>query len=186
MIGKHIFKKGIAASVAVLFLFSCSNDINEVKELAREDNLPMDVQEDLILQYSDSSYVRLQLEAPVAESYPQLDEPERRFPKGIEVFFFDALGKQETRLRANNATNFINKQLWHATGDVVVVNKKGEQLNTEELFWDERKEKIYSEVFVKITTPKEIIMGEGFEADQNFDNYVINKVTGQIAIEDEQ
>lgn len=177
--------KGIAASVAMLFLFSCSNDIQEVRKLAREDFLPMDVQEDLVLQYSDSSYVRLQLQAPLAETFPQKEEPERKFAKGIEVFFFDAKGQKETSLKANHAVNFYNKQLWHATGDVVVVNKKGEQLNTEELFWDEKKEKIYSDVFVKITTPKEIIMGEGFEADQNFDNYVINKVTGQIAIDDE-
>lgn len=185
MMKYSILTKGIAASVAMLFLFSCSNDIKEVQEITREDNLPMDVQEDLVLQYSDSSFVRLQLEAPLAESYTQLAEPERKFPKGIEVFFFDNHGVQETRLRANQATNFINKRLWHATGDVVVVNKKGEQLNTEELYWDEKKEIIYSDVFVKITTGKEIIMGEGFEADQNFDNYVISKVTGQIAIEDE-
>lgn len=185
MIKNSILTKGIAASVAVLFLFSCSNDIKQVQEITREDNLPMDVQEDLALQYSDSSFVRLQLEAPLAESYTQLAEPERKFPKGIEVFFFDSYGVQETRLRANQATNYINKRMWHATGDVVVVNRKGEQLNTEELYWDEKKEKIYSDVFVKITTGKEIIMGEGFEADQNFDNYVISKVTGQIAIEDE-
>ena len=186
MINTNILTKGIAASVAMLFLFSCTNDLKQVQEITREDNLPMDVQEDLVLQYSDSSYVRLELRAPLAESYPQLEEPVRKFPDGIEVFFFDSMGKQETRMRANQATNYINKQLWHATGDVVVVNKKGEQLNTEELYWDERQEKIYSEVFVKITTEKEIIMGEGFEADQNFDNYVINKVTGQIAIEDEE
>lgn len=185
MIKAHIIMKGIAASVAMLFLFSCSNDIKQVQELTRENNLPMDVQEDLVLQYSDSSFVRLQLEAPVAESYPQFEEPERRFPSGIEVYFFDAQGRKETSLKANHAVNYMNKRMWHATGDVVVVNKKGEQLNTEELFWDERKEKIYSDVFVKITTPKEIIMGEGFEADQDFDNYVINKVTGQIAIDDE-
>ncbi len=185
MIGNNILKKGIAASVAMLFLFSCNNDIKQVQEITREDNLPMDVQENLVLQYSDSSFVRLQLEAPLAESYTQLDDPQRKFPKGIEVFFFDSQGVQETRLKANQANNFINKRLWHATGDVVVVNRKGEQLNTEELYWDEKKEKIYSDVFVKITTGKEIIMGEGFESDQNFDNYVINKVTGQIALDDE-
>ncbi len=185
MIKTNILTKGIAASVAVLFLFSCSNDIKQVQEITKEDNLPMDVQENLVLQYSDSSFVRLQLEAPLAESYTQLEDPQRKFPKGIEVFFFDSQGVQETRLKANQATNFINRRLWHATGDVVVVNKKGEQLNTEELYWDEKREKIYSEVFVKITTGKEIIMGEGFEADQSFDNYTISKVTGQIAIEDE-
>ena len=29
-------------------------------------------------------------------------------------------------------------------------------------------------------------MGEGFEADQNFTNYTLSKVTGQITIEDDE
>lgn len=186
MIGKSLKPKSTVAAAAVLFLFSCSNDVNEVKKLAKSEDLPLEVQENLDLTYSDSSYVRLQLQAPLAEHYPQLEEPVRKFTKGINVKFFDSFGKEDARLRADYATQNINTDLWHATGDVVVVNKKDEQLNTEELYWDQRTEKIYSDEFVKITTDKRVIMGEGFEADQNFDNYVINKVTGEIAIEDEK
>lgn len=178
--------KSIAALAAVLFLFSCTNDPNEVKQFAAQEEVPLEVQENLHLTYSDSTYKRLLLEAPLAENYPQIEEPKRKFPKGIDVKFFDSFGKENTRLKANKATQYVNKNLWHATGDVVVVNKKGEQLNTEELYWDQNKEMIYSEVQVKITTDKEVIWGEGFEADQNFNNYTIHKITGQIAIEDEE
>lgn len=182
---KHI-KKSIAALAAVLFLFSCTNDPKEVKKVTARDDLPLEIQENLELEYSDSSYIRLRLNAPLAEHFPQLEEPIRKFPKGIDVKFFDRFGNENSRMRADHAVEYVNDDLWHATGNVVVVNKKGEQLNTEELYWDQNNEKIYSEVFVKMTTDKEVIMGEGFEADQNFDNYVINKVTGQIAIEDEE
>ena len=68
-----------------------------------------------------------------------------------------------------------------------MVNAKKEQLNTEQLFWDVRKEIIYSHVFVKIATGDEVIMGDSFEADQNFTSYIIKgNVQGKIEIEDKK
>lgn len=185
MISTDKISKSIATAVAMLFLFSCSNNPREVHEITRVDDFPMEVQENLSLTYSDSANIRLRLSAPLAEYYPQLEVPVRKFPEGIDVRFFDRFGKVDSRLTANYAEEQIHNNLWLAKGNVVVVNSKGEQLNTEELYWDENEEKIYSDKFVKITTDKEIIHGEGFQADQNFENYVINKVTGTIAIEDE-
>ena len=178
--------KSITVLSVVLFVFSCTNDPSEVKSISIPEDLPMEVTTDLNLRFSDSGYVRLNLSAPKAEYYPNLEEPERRFPEGIDVKFFDSFGKEESRLQADYAVQFMNQSLWHATGNVVVVNRKGEQLNTEELFWNEKTEEIYSDVFVRLTSGQEVIMGEGFKADQNFDNYEINKVTGTIEIDDEE
>lgn len=61
-----------------------------------------------------------------------------------------------------------------------MVNEKNEKLNTEHLIWNERTKKIYSDDFVKITTPDEIIFGNGFEADQDFSRYKIMKIKGTI------
>ena len=178
--------KSIMAFAVMLFLFSCTNDPEVVKSFVIPEDLPTEETEDLDLSYSDSGYVRLNLKAPRAEYYPNLEEPERRFPAGIDVKFFDSFGREESRLQSDHAVQYINKGLWHATGNVVVVNRKGEQLNTEELFWNEKTEEIYSDMFVRLSTGQEVIMGEGFKADQNFDSYEINKVTGTIEIEDEE
>lgn len=186
MIGKNRIQKSIIALAVMLFLFSCTNDPEVVKSIVIPEDLPMEETENLDLSYSDSGYVRLNLKAPLAEYYPNLEEPERRFPEGIDVKFFDSFGKEESRLQADYAVQFMNKGLWQATGNVVVINRKGEQLNTEELFWNEKTEEIYSDVFVRLSTGQEVIMGEGFRADQTFDNYEINKVTGTIEIEDEE
>lgn len=186
MILTKLVFKSIIASAVVLFLFSCTNDPMEVKKVLVPQDLPMEVTDNLDLSYSDSGYVRLNLQAPKAEYYPNLEEPERRFPAGIDVKFFDSFGKEESRMQADYAIQYLNKGLWHATGNVIVVNRKGEQLNTEELFWNEKTEEIYSEVFVRLSNGREVIMGEGFKADQTFDNYEINKVTGTIEIEDEE
>lgn len=186
MIRTTLVKRSIAALAVMLFLFSCTNDPEEIKKVVIPQDLPMEETENLSLSYSDSGFVRLNLDAPKAEYYPNLEEPERRFPEGIDVKFFDSFGREESRLQADYAIQFLNKGLWQATGNVIVVNKKGEQLNTEELFWNEKTEEIYSDVFVRLSTGQEVIMGEGFKADQTFENYEINKVTGTIEIEDEE
>jgi hypothetical protein len=55
----------------------------------------------------------------------------------------------------------------------------------EHLIWDRAENKIYSNEFVKITTDDEIIMGEGFESNEQFTKYRILKPKGTITKEDE-
>jgi hypothetical protein len=51
------------------------------------------------------------------------------------------------------------------------------------LFWDEKKELIYTNKFVKITTENEVIWGEGLEANQEFTDWKIKNVKGTIYID---
>ena len=175
----------VLSGTMLFFISACENEVKQVQKLSQDERIPMEIQRDFLLTYSDSTFLRMSLEAPLAESYPQLDIPQREFREGIKVRFLDQFGAENSRLRADYALQLIEKDLWEARGDVVVNNKKGEQLNTEMLFWDARKEIIYSDEFVKITTPTEIIMGQGFQADQNFENYEINKVSGILNIEED-
>ena len=66
----------------------------------------------------------------------------------------------------------------------MVVNKKGETLNTEHLIWEEKTEKIHTDEFVKITTEDEVIFGHGFESNQDFSKYRIKKIKGTIDLKD--
>ena len=182
--------KSTVALLAVLFSFSallsaCENEVKEVQKLSRDERIPMEIQKDFLLQYSDSTFIRMELTAALAESYPQLDIPQREFREGIFVRFLDGYGNESSTLKADYALQLIDKDLWEARGDVVVTNKKGERLNTEKLFWHSRKEIIYSDEFVKLTTPTQIIEGKGFQADQDFTEYEINEVSGIINIEDD-
>jgi len=69
---------------------------------------------------------------------------------------------------------------------VVAVSNNGEILETELLFWNEPKDKIWSDRFVRFTQGDQIIMGTGFESDTRFSNWTIKNVTGNLYIENEQ
>jgi LPS export ABC transporter protein LptC len=179
----------VAFLVAATFLFSaCTNTSEDIIELSAEvEAKPLNVQKNIIYEYSDSSFKRLEVRAPEVIDYSQIEEPYREFPAGIDVTFYAKDGTPESHLTSNYAKELIAEQIWEARGDVIVLNEKGEKINTEQLFWDVRKEMIYSNVFVKIATGDEVIMGDGFEADQNFTSYKIKgNVKGEIQIEEKE
>nr|MBP6335704.1 LPS export ABC transporter periplasmic protein LptC [Bacteroidia bacterium] len=90
----------------------------------------------------------------------------------------------KSRMDADYGVRYEKEQKMEARKNVVVVNERGEQLNTEHLVWDEKRQKLTSDQFVKITTKDEIIYGNGFEANQDFSKYKIFNIKGTISIND--
>lgn len=131
--------------------------------------------------YSSLGENKIKAHAPTMLRF-NTDKPYMQFPDGIKVNFYDAQGNIETVMTAKWATVQDGSSLMTARNDVVVVNKKGEKLNTEELIWDEQREQIYSNDFVKITTNDEIIMGNGLESNQTFTDYTIKHISGTIKV----
>jgi len=95
----------------------------------------------------------------------------------IKVDFYNDLEEKTTTLTAEQGkVDDATKNLW-AIDNVVAVNDSGVTLQTEELMWRNSDQKILSDKFVTILTPKEKIEGYGFESDQHLRNYVIYNIT---------
>lgn len=95
----------------------------------------------------------------------------------IKVDFYNQLEQKTTTLTAEKGkVDDATKNLW-AIDNVVAVNDSGVTLQTEELMWRNSDQKILSDKFVTILTPKEKIEGYGFESDQHLRNYVIYDIT---------
>lgn len=164
-------------------LFSCENKDIEIIQL-EEKALPIQTTEDVEIIYSTSGRPDFQLNAPVMDQY-EGEEPYMEMPKGVKIQIFDSLMEVSSQLTANYAIDLKYADRMEAKEDVVVINNKGEQLNTEHLIWDKKTAKITSNVFVKITTQNEIITGEGLESNQDFTEYKILKPKGVISIKDD-
>lgn len=96
---------------------------------------------------------------------------------GVKISFYDKEQKNRSWLasirgRVDDATRNM-----FAFDSVVAKNDSGTVLKTSELMWRNGDQKITTDKFVTITSPKEIIQGFGFESDQQLNNYVIHNVT---------
>jgi LPS export ABC transporter protein LptC len=160
---------------------SCKNSLEEAKLIISRANVKIEKGEDVVINYSDSGVVRIQASGPVVTRY-NTEKPYLEFSNGIQILFFNAEHQVESKLTAKYATAIENSKSMTARDSVRVVNNKGELLNTDELIWDEDKKIIYSNSFVKITTPDEIIYGNGMTANENFSDYTIKHITGKIKV----
>jgi LPS export ABC transporter protein LptC len=184
---KKILKSIAISMIGVALLFSCKkNDIEVVDSFSKVDTLPAQSVIDLETIYTDSGKVKLIVVAPLVERYSGETKNKTYFPEGMKVDFYDGKGNITSWISSKYAIYHEDEDLWEASDSVVAVNEKGEVLNTELLFWNEKEQIIYSPKFVKITTQKEVIFGNGFEADQSFNFWTITKVKGTIYHETEQ
>ncbi|MFN8117374.1 MAG: LPS export ABC transporter periplasmic protein LptC [Bacteroidia bacterium] len=181
---KHI---QLLLSVAIIALLSvsCETDRNEIMALGKKTVMPDLTGSGVTMLYSDSTILKIKLQTPQMQKYEKnVKEPVTIMPKGLYVIFYDEKGKEATTLKADYGVRYEKSKRMEVKYNVEVVNVNGEKLNTEHLIWDEQRKKIISDKFVKITTAKEIIMGNGLEANQDFTQYEIKEITGSIRIDD--
>jgi len=167
-------------SFCLMSLSGCKNDMDEVRLITTRTNTTIEKGTNVEITYSDNGVTSIISKSPTLLRYA-VEKPYLEFPDGIELAFYKD-GKVESTMTSKYAIAQENSKMMTARNDVVVINEKGEKLNTEELIWDEEKELIYSNAFVKISTKDEIIMGNGMQANQNFTNYTIKNITGTMRV----
>lgn len=163
--------------------YSCENDVKEVNEIFQMDGLPMQEGKNVEILYSKNGKIEFKLNAPVLNRY-EGEKPYNEMPEGVHVEIYDSLDNITTSLTADYAIDRSSEQLMEARENVIVINAKGEKLNTEKLIWDQKTGLITSDVFVKITTEDQIIMGDGLESNQDFSKYKIKEIRGIINIDE--
>jgi len=172
----------------LLSLSACENDIAVVNSItsANEQQLPLESGKNVEVLYSDSAVVRAKLTAPQLDRYMG-KKNYMEMPKGMLVIFYDAGKKEQNRLKADYGVGYDSgngMDRMEAKRHVVVVNEKGEKLETEHLVWNAGTRKIYTDEFVKITTKEDVIWGTGLKADQDFSNWEITHPQGVIQVDD--
>lgn len=175
----HINRLFILFGCIISMSTSCTTSKDDLKKMKTYDG-PLIELRDIETIYSDSAIVRIKLWASLEYEFQNGD---RTFPEGLDLIFYTEYGKASSTLRANYGKFIKNTGIYNVTGNVIIKNKlENEQLNCEELNWNPEKEIIFTDKFVRIETSKEILMGEGLEAAQDFSKYKILKPTGVFTI----
>jgi LPS export ABC transporter protein LptC len=175
----------ITISLFLSLSYSCKNKLEDINAIAITDTFPIETGTNVEIISSDSARIQAVIKAPLYKRYIG-KKPYIEMPKGINVVFYDSLMHVKTRLTSKYAIKYDKLNMMEAKNDVVVINGKGEQLNTEHLIWDQKKRRIYNNVFVKITTKDKIFYGDGLDADESFLKWVIKKPRGTFFISDEE
>lgn len=173
--------------IILLMLVSCENDIQRIQSLTDSENLPTISGEDIEIIYTDSAKLVMILKAGKIKQFTNEKRPYIEFPDGIYVEFYDDSLNIEATIKADYALYYNEDKLWEARGNVEAHNmSKNEQLNSEELFWNEEKKLIYSNSFSRIETEDGIFYGkDGFTSNEKFTKWKLKGSRGTVNIKNE-
>lgn len=170
------------ALVAGLLLVGCDKKDAALKRVVYTG--PLLETDNVVTLLSDSARLHIRLTAPLEQNFENSD---RLYPKGVTVTFYDKPGKLIVNTLVAKWAKFDNsKQLYIMRGAVKVANVPQQQiLNTEELFYDSNKQKIYTDsaMFVRVQTPTEVLIGNGLSANQDFSSYRLYHPIGTFTID---
>ena len=176
----------LGAMVMLLLFSSCSGKKKELGDAIteRDSMAAMDTRGVTTL-VSDSGVTRYRINTEEWLVFDRKNPPYWAFEKGVYLEKFDSIFQVEASIKADTAYFFNKEELWKLMGNVHIQNLKGEQFDTELLYWDQRTQRIYSDEFIRIEQPDRIITGHGFESNQQMTVYTIRKPEGIFYVDEE-
>lgn len=132
---------------------------------------------------SDSGITQYKIVTPEWLVYDEVDTPCWRFPKGVYLRKYDRKFRVIASVAADSALYLTNTRTWRLDGKVEMTKAPKDLFQTEQLFWDERKRRIYTDSFIHVETETHVLEGHGFESNQDLTDYIILRPTGIFPID---
>ncbi|MDM8339015.1 LPS export ABC transporter periplasmic protein LptC [Mediterranea massiliensis] len=176
----------LGAMVMLLLFSSCSGGKKEMgAAITERDSLPVMDTRGVTTLVSDSGVTRYRIVTEEWLVFDRKNPPYWAFEKGVYLEKFDSLFQVEASIKSDTAYYYNKEGLWKLIGHVDIKNQKGEKFNTELLYWDQNKQRVYSDEFIRIEQPDRIITGHGFESNQQMTVYTIHKPEGIFYVDEE-
>lgn len=166
-------------SVLALLLNSCENDLSDVRRVSDiTEEEPVDISYGVTILFSDSAKTKAKLVTNEMVHH-NVDTPFYECPKDVLMIFYDEKLQEERRVTSDYGIYTEPKKLLELKHNVVVTMRDGTVFKSEQLFWDDDKRIFYNTMPLTVTTPNgDVIQGNFFEADENFENRKINGAHG--------
>ena len=182
---RSLLTYALLIAVGAVFLSSCLETEVNYAPLLPGPGYSLEVAQDVTIYYSDSSMMRVSIAGPVLNQYVYKFRVEQEFPSGVHVEFFDPEEKPTAWMDARYAMRRPNDKIIIARDSVVLYNNVGSRIESSELIWDERTQTLSTDRFVQIIRPPaDTIYSYGFKTNQDFTEYELYSVEGDMTFRD--
>jgi LPS export ABC transporter protein LptC len=156
--------------------FSCRNDIEEIRAITDDRELPIQTTTNAEFFYTEGGRIKNKLVAAEVNRYVGEDAQYLEVTGGFYMIIYDTLEMEEARLSASRGLYFESENRMEAHYNVELANISGNKLNTEELIWLQDSNKVYTEEDVMITSADGVVFGKGLESE-TFTRYTIKQIS---------
>jgi len=175
----------VCSFLLLICMVSCNQDKpDKIGAITDRTKIPKLHATEITTIISDSGITRYRISASRWDVFDKAAQPYQEFPDGIYFEKFDLNMKVDANIQSQYARFNDNEQLWILRGKVRAMNLQGELFETQELFWNQRLAKFYSDKPIKITQATRIITGIGFESNETMTHYMIKNPQGIFPLND--
>ena len=186
LISNKIFKNiAYLFSCAIFFIFtSCEEDLTKLNG-DNDKNFPSQIIHNANIIQRDSGMITLKATAPIIEKYELIDSPYTVAKKGMKIEFFDK--KNPTKpgnITAKYAKMYDYKKFYEARGDVKILTSDGQRFATQSVFWDQKKNRIYTRdtVYATMEDGSTLVHANGMNAKDDFSEYKFFNNSGDLDV----
>jgi LPS export ABC transporter protein LptC len=176
---KNKYIKSVVTVLAVTLFFGCESNFKEVQKINFTEFTPSGDADKVNLKYTDSGLIKVVLISPKMLDFATVAFPFTEFPKGIDVTLYDDKGKT-TRVTSNYAISYKQTSIIDLQGKVKILSEDGQQLETEQLYFDQKNEWFYTEKKFKFTDQKGTSNGQGIDFSKDFKIINSQRIMGEI------
>ncbi len=142
-----------------------TSEVNDEKIISR-------TVRDMEMLSSENGAKKQLMRAPLMEEHAFANPSFEEFREGMEVIGYDSLGlNPSSRVIADHALHWTERDVWQLSGNVIVEGEEGQKLYTQQLFWDRKTKKIWSNVDSKLEEDDGILYVASFEAMDDFSRF---------------
>jgi LPS export ABC transporter protein LptC len=178
LLKKHIIFPVVTAFVVTLF-FGCESNFKEVQKINFSEFVPTGDADDVNLKYTDSGRISAVLVSPKMLDFSSVDFPFVEFPKGIDVTLYDVKGKK-TFIKSDYAVSYKPTSIIDLQGNVKITSEDGQNLETTQLYYDQKNEWFFTEKSFKFTDPKGVSNGQGIDFSKDFKIINSQRIAGEV------
>ncbi len=146
------------------------------------EKVPVQIVKDVSITQSEKGSATMRMKAPTMKRYSYVKDSVQvgyeYYPDGFNVFAYTEAGELETKITAKEAKHVttVGQESWSVFGDVVIINYiKGEQMESDTIYWNQEEKKIYTNCYVKLSSEQGMMQGYGMESDEMARNAIIKR-----------
>ncbi len=171
---KSLLKGGFLL-VFSLFVVACSQEkVRTAPAIYARDSVAVMTSYGVNTLISDSGVVKYRIVTERWEVNQNKNPSRWIFNKGLFLFQFDEKFHVHSYIQCDTAYYFDGLRKWELRGRVRILTKNGIRFIGDELFWDENKHELWSNMYSVLITPERRLSGLYFRSDERMTRYYVS------------
>ena len=176
----------IMAVVSSFFCFSCKDNGKQYgNAITSRDSTSVMTTRGVDMYISENGAIRYHVIAEEWKVFDKMKPPFYSMESGVYLEILDSAFQVESQLTADTAYYMMETEVWELRKNVHAQNVKNEIFDTNLLFINNKSKRMYSDSLIRIKQDKQIIVGHGFESNNDLTVYTIRKTEGIFPVKDE-